>query len=365
LIINSGEWPAALGQAFLQEYSAVKVARLLAKRTAKMVKLKLAELQKELDDCADTIRGEIAELEAQLLELTTDDGGMKIQLNGTFGKTGSPFSILFAPQMLMQTTLTGQLSLLMLIEWLEHYCIPVVSANTDGLVVKCPRDKLAVYDYLIEEWQRRTGLEMETEDYIAIYARDVNNYFAVKTPDDVKRKGEYGKAGLNEKKNPDCEICSDAVADYLAKGVPIEYSIAACRDVRKFVTIQRVSGGAVKLWGEGPRKGALVRDMLGTLQANGWIKEGRQWRRGDLLTNAATAYEQCFAPQRREYLGKVIRWYYGTRSPGSIVYASNGNTVGMSYGAQPCMTLPDQFPDDIDYSWYLAKARQILVDIGK
>lgn len=82
------------------------------------------------------IKSEIAQLEAQLLELQTTDGGSKIQINGTFGKTGSPYSVLFAPTMLIQTTITGQLSLLMLIEWHEIYGIPVISANTDGVVIK-------------------------------------------------------------------------------------------------------------------------------------------------------------------------------------------------------------------------------------
>jgi hypothetical protein len=204
---------------------------------------------------------------------------------------------------------------------------------------------------------------METDDYLAIYARDINNYFAVKTPDDVKRKGEYAKSGLVSKKNPDVEICSDAVADFLAKCIPIEYTIAACRDITKFVTIQKVAGGGVKMWGEGPRKGARVMDMIKTLADNGWVKEGRKWRKGDSLTDASTAYKSCFVAQTSEYLGKVVRWYYGTQSPGPIVYASNGNTVSMSYGAKPCMTLPDVFPDDINYAWYIDKAKSILRDI--
>lgn len=313
------------------------------------------------------IKSEIAALKSKLVDLTVDNEGGKIFLNGTFGKTGSPYSVLFAPEMLIQTTITGQLSLLMLIEWHEHYGIPVVSANTDGIVIKCPRHLVQTSEALIAEWQARTGLEMETVEYRAIYSRDVNNYFAVKADGDVKRKGEYSKAGLVEKKNPDTEICSDAVAEYLSKGTPIEYTIAACRDVRKFVTIQRVAGGGVKMWGEGPRKDARVADMVDTLIANGWEKKGRKWVNWDAQIEClpGEAYKLCFAPQRPEYLGKVVRWYYGTRAPGPIVYATNGNTVSLSYGAQPCMTLPDEFPDDIDYQWYIDKANQILVDIGK
>lgn len=346
LISNSGEWPPALGQTFLQEYLSIRNERLAAK-----------QLQAKLKKAGDT---KSVEYENAL----ADNEGGKLQINGTFGKTGSPYSVLFAPEMLIQTTITGQLSLLMLIELHESYGIPVVSANTDGIVIKCPRDKIATSEALIADWQQRTGLEMETVEYRAIYSRDVNNYFAIKTDGEVKRKGEYSKAGLIEKKNPDVEICSDAVADFLSKGIPLEYSIGACRDIRKFVTVQKVSGGGKKMWGEGPRKGARVMDMIATLEANGWSKDGRKWRKVDYLTDATTAYGACFAPQREEYLGKVVRWYYSTQAPGPIVYASNGNTVSLSYGARPCMTLPTELPDDIDYTWYIAKAESMLKDVG-
>jgi len=346
LILNSGEWPSALGPAFLQEFGLIKDERLAAK-----------ELQAKLKKLGQTE-------DAQYEDAKTDNEGGKIMINGTFGKTGSQYSILFAPSMLIQTTITGQLSLLMLIEWHELYGIPVISANTDGVVIKCPRNMVHVSEALIAEWQKRTGLEMETVEYRAVYSRDVNNYFAIKTDGDVKRKGEYSKAGLVEKKNPDVEICADAVAEFLANGTPILYTISACRDIRKFVTIQKVNGGGVKMWGEGPRKGALVRDMVGVLEANGWVKEGRQWRRGDMLAAAATAYAACFEQQTPEYLGKVVRWYYSTQAPGPIVYASNGNTVSLSYGARPCMNLPVEFPTDIDYSWYVDKAESMLKDVG-
>lgn len=353
LILNSGEWPPAFGPTFLDEYGAIKVERLAGKA-----------LQGKLKKAGDTSSPQYEDAEV-------DNEGGKIMLNGTFGKTLGAYGTLRAPTMGIQTTLTGQLSILMLIEWHEGYGIPVVSANTDGIVIDCPRDKLEVSEYLIKEWEKRTGLEMETKDYLALYARDVNNYFAIETPDDIKRKGEYASAfdkhnnpNLQAKKNPDVEICSDAVAEFLARGTPIIYTISACRDIRKFITIQRVAGGGVKMWGEGPRKGARVMDMVGTLTVNGWSKDGRKWRKGDALADAGTAYNSCFEPQTPEYLGKVVRWYYSTQAPGPIVYASNGNTVSLSYGSRPCMVLPDEFPTDIDYYWYVAKAEGMLKDIG-
>lgn len=351
LILNSGRYPGALGHEFLKTYATIKEERLTAKRLEK----------KLVKDTPEWMDARVA-----------NEGG-KIFLNGCFGKTGSPYSILFAPEMLIQTTITGQLALLMLIEWHEHYGMQVVSANTDGMVIKCRRDQISMSDALVKEWEKRTGLEMEASEYKAIYSQNVNNYVAVKMSGEVKRKGVYSQAGLIEKKNPDVEICGDAVAALLSEGIPILYTISACRDIRKFVTIQKVAGGAVKLWGEGPRKDRKVRDMDATLLANGWVKEGRKWTRGGVgpltdynqnMTNAREAYISCFRPQRPEYLGKVIRWFYSTNSPGPIIYNSNGNQVGLSYGAKPCMTLPDEFPDDIDYEWYLATTEGMLKDMG-
>jgi hypothetical protein len=350
LILNSGKFPKALGPAFLQEYGAIKKDRLDAKDLEKALK------NEGKKDTPAWVKAHI------------ENEGGKIMINGTFGKTGSPYSVLFAPEMLIQTTVTGQLALLMLIEWHECNGIPVVSANTDGIVIKCPRSLLATSDALIKEWEKRTGLEMETSEYAAIYSRDINNYFAVKTSGEVKRKGEYSKAGLVEKKSPDVEICGDAVAEYLSKGTPIIHTLIACRDIRKFVTVTKVTGGAVKLWGEGPSKEMKVRDMDPILLANGWTKEARKWVKYvdgyEILSAARSAYKTCFAPQRPEYLGKVIRWYYSTAAPGPIIYNTNGNQVSRSYGAKPCMTLPDDFPADIDYAWYLRNCESILKDLG-
>ena len=346
LILNSGKYPKALGPMFLEVYRALKDERLAGKQRQK-------ELEKQ------GLKGTPEWLRAQV-----DNEGGKIMINATFGKTGNLYSVLFAPEMFIQTTVTGQLALLMLIEWNVAAGIEVLSANTDGIITHLHRSQISLADEILKHWEKVTGLELEKSELRSIYMRDVNSYVSIKTDGTAKRKGEYSTAGLIEKKNPDAEICADAVAEFLSKGTPILYSIAACRDIRKFVKIQKVAGGAVKLWGEGPRKNALVREMEPMLVANGWVKSGRKWTRGEILTDAATAYRSCFAPQRPELLGKVVRWYYSTRAPGPIIYNTNGNTVSLSYGAQPCMTLPDELPGDLDYRWYLESAEKMLRDVG-
>lgn len=287
IVLNSELYPEHLGRAFLTVYKTLVDRRIAAKR---------AKNNAEAD-------------------------ALKITINGAFGKLGSPYSVLYAPDLMIQVTLTGQLSLLMLIEALEVCGIPVVSANTDGIVMKCPshlQDKLLE---VVAWWEKITGFETEETRYKAVYSRDVNAYIAVKEDDSCKGKNSFfdpwsdGKkaAIFRFHKNPTCTICIEAVNAFLTKGTPIKETIENCRDLKKFVCVKKVKGGA--------------------------HKDG-------------------------EYLGKVVRWYYGQGERGSINYVTNNNKVGDSDGATPCMDMPEQFPNSLDFDWYIRKCHQMLIDLG-
>jgi hypothetical protein len=244
---------------------------------------------------------------------------LKIVLNGSFGKFGSAYSTLYSPDLMIQVTVTGQLAILMLIEELEQRGIHVVSANTDGFVTRVPNERRAEFEAVIIEWEWDTGFGTEETVYRALYSRDVNNYVAITDDGKVKLKGAYSTGGPGQrgaagmKKNPTHEVCIDAVVAYLKDGTPLHETIQACTDIRKFVVVRRVNGGAVK--------------------------DG-------------------------EPVGKVIRFYYANGVEGTIQYASNGNNVPKTEGAKPCMNLPDEFPSDIDYGWYIREATAMLQDVG-
>jgi DNA polymerase elongation subunit (family B) len=277
IILNEQLYPSHLGEHFLTVYSGLVERRLEAKRTG------------------DKVTNE----------------ALKIVLNGSFGKFGSKWSILFAPDLLIQTTVTGQLALLMLIECLEEAEFSVVSANTDGVVIKYDESNLEQLNSIVAAWEFITGFTTEDTSYKALYSRDVNNYIAVKPDGSTKLKGAYANGGLQ--KNTTNEICVEAVIAFLVEDVPIETTINTCADVRKFITVRQVKGGAV--------------------------------------------YES-------EYLGKAVRWYYAQSEKRFISYQTNGNKVPRSDGARPLMQLPDSLPHDINYQWYIDEARSILNDVG-
>lgn len=310
LLLSLGLYPAAVGPDFLAVYEAIRDDRIKAKRAG------------------DKVR----------------DKGLKIALNGGgFGRLGSRFSLTFAPHMLIAVTLTGQLSLLMLIERAFNKGILTVSANTDGAEFLCPRslfngwiekdgrttDRLApsAIAEVVEHWERDTGMVLEGVEYTALYNLSVNSYIAIKADGSHKRKGPLANPWCKEdfdprgqmSKNPQAYVVSDAVLARIKRGTPVEETIRNCNDVRAFITVVNATGGA-------------------------------EWR--------------------GEYLGKVVRYYWST--DGDAIYKVKANASGTNPkvpktdGCCPLMTLPDDFlvPDDLDYARYIQEAEQILTDIG-
>lgn len=284
LILKNRFAPEHLGEAFLEAYQAIVTRRTEAKR----------------DDARKA-----------------EADGLKIASNGTFGKTSDPYSTLYSPRMMVQTTLTGQLSLLMAIEWLTNAGFEVVSANTDGIVTLCHSDRYAEFEKVFKAWEKQTSLETEETRYAGLYSRDVNNYIAVKPDGKTKAKGTYSEFGsaLNSplSKNPEYRIAIDAALAMLTKGTSIEETIRGCTDIKRFVTARTVNGGAAK--------------------------DGR-------------------------YLGKVVRWYYAKGIKGSISRCATGHNVPLTEGGKPCMLLPTVLPDDIDYDRYIDIATSILEAVG-
>jgi hypothetical protein len=305
LIKNLGMSPRQLGERFMEIYSDFIDQRLAAKRSG----------QKQIAD------------------------SLKIVLNGTFGKLLSKYSIMFAPEFGMATTLTGQLSLLMLIERLELVGISVLSANTDGIVVRTPVGMERVRDYIMQWWEAKTRLELEAATYRLICSRDVNNYVAIKANGDVKRNGIFKKPGLINNKTPDKSICAEAVVRYIVDGTPVSVTIRACKDIREFIVVRKAKKGAY-----------------------------------DSVTG--------------EPIAKIVRWYYSTRRKGNylmtpgtdteptlwdlddLVVQSGGaapegmNKVAGSDGAQPIMSLPNEMPADVDYQHYITIAETMLDNMG-
>ena len=282
IVLNDGLYPKILGLRFLEIYADIVKNRLKAKKEG------------------DKLYAEV----------------YKIVLNGIYGKFSQKSSVFFEPSHGTHVTLTGQLSLLMLIEKLTLNDIKIISANTDGITVYFNRKEEQKVKSIFKEWEQELHCELEIVNYKSIHMRDCNDYIGVYNDNTTKTKGVY----LTEKdqkepltKNPFAEIVSLSMIEYIINKTSLRETINNCTDITKFICTKTSKQGVC-----------------------------------------------CVG---KEYLGKYLRWYYGKEDQ-IIQVIKNGAKVGKSDFAKSCAILPDHIPDDLNYDIYYQEAVDNLKLIG-
>lgn len=170
---------------------------------------------------------------------------LKLVVNTTYGALLNKYNDLFDPLMGRSVCITGQLFLLELAQHL-YADIPglkIIQLNTDGIMVECSRKDLPKLDEICDEWQSRTGFELEEDAVVKIAQKDVNNYIEVQSNGKAKSKGGYlvrgiAPAGAFNINNNAC-IVATALKEYLTKGVPVEDTINGCNDIFQFQLIAK------------------------------------------------------------------------------------------------------------------------------
>lgn len=174
---------------------------------------------------------------------------LKIVINSIYGKFGFEKGSLYDRLAVLRVTVNGQLMLLMLCEALELEGISIISANTDGIMVKVYEDQEDKFNEISDWWREKTKMKADSDIVHCLIARDVNNYIAqFRTVKNgvPKLKLEY-KGALNPfmyaidlQKGYDMPIVAQAVSDYFLKGVPIMDTLQSATNILDFCRTQNV-----------------------------------------------------------------------------------------------------------------------------
>lgn len=162
----------------------------------------------------------------------------KRQCNIVYGASGDKTNPLYDPLMRNLVCVFGQVFFIDLIDKIEDI-VQILNSNTDGIFFKLKRKDLPELYKRVDEWQSRTGLVMEYQTYTKFVSKDVNNYVAVMENGKLHCKGAYVKE-LNDL-DYDLPIVNEAVKNYIVYGYRVEDTIFACRELRKFQKIVKLS----------------------------------------------------------------------------------------------------------------------------
>ena len=211
IIINNGRYPGHLGKEFLSGYKKMFEKRLELKPLAKKDK---------------KIKGIV--------------GALKLAVNSVYGKSSDMQNWMYDRLLTMFTTITGELSLLMLIEKYELAGINIISANTDGVTILVKKSLTDKMDEINKWWMDVTQYELERTDYQKIIFSTVNDYLAIKTDGDVKKKGDF-LTDFELHKNKSARIVPIALEHFYVHGVPVEDTIKRHRNIFDFCLRQKAS----------------------------------------------------------------------------------------------------------------------------
>lgn len=170
---------------------------------------------------------------------------LKLVVNTTYGAMLNQYNDLYDPLMGRSVCISGQLYLLELAEHL-YQTIPdlrIIQLNTDGIMIEFDDSQYAGVKAIVDEWQSRTGFELEEDQIKQIVQKDVNNYVEVQADGTAKAKGGYlvkgiAKAGAFKVNNDAC-IVAKAIQEYFVNGTPVENTVNACNDIWQFQMIAK------------------------------------------------------------------------------------------------------------------------------
>lgn len=248
---------------------------------------------------------------------------LKLVLNSTYGVMKDPNNDLYDPLQANRVCVYGQLLLLDLIELLEPHCT-LIQSNTDGILIKLNEyEDFDLIDDLCWEWEQRTGMTLEFDEYRRVYQKDVNNYIIVDANGNYKSKGAYVK-----QLNPldyDLPILNRALVQYMVHDIPIEQTIHSCDQLMEFQLVTKISGKYSHI------------------------------QHGDRVLKEKTI--RVFASKDPKDPG-VQKWSIRTGRPEKITnsplhcFINNGDITGT------------KVPDKLDKKWYINFAKKRLKDFG-
>lgn len=173
---------------------------------------------------------------------------LKLVINGTFGASKDKFNALYDPRQANMVCVNGQLMLIDLMHKLVRDAgAEIIQSNTDGALIRMPDGFDGGPDAFYEcvddvayEWERRTGMGLEFDEFTRVYQKDVNNYVLVAADGSMKTKGAYVKqlGPLDY----DLAVVNKALVEFMVHGVPVEDTIMADDDLIDYQRVVKVSG---------------------------------------------------------------------------------------------------------------------------
>lgn len=257
-------------------------------------------------------------IEAKRTKNKTKDAFLKLILNSLTGLLDNEYSWLYSPEYIMALRLMGQLLLTRLFEECKLNSLIVRSLNTDGIEVIIPVDKEQIYLNIVESIEQEFNVVFEHEKYKFINYLSVNDYICQTFEGKIKVKGQFIYEKVLDGSN-ETLIIPIALKEYFVNNIPIEKTILNYKNIFDFSLAKKIS-----------KDYKVFHNNIQVQQLN-----------------------RVYASKKGAYLYKQKE---GSKTMEHVFKES---------GVQIINKPPLEFPDDIDYQYYIRKTNEILYNFNK
>lgn len=300
------------------------------------------------------------------------NAALKLAANGAWGKSNSMWSVFYDPQYAMTVPINGQLLICMLVEWLlEVPTISLVQANTDGVTYMIHKDHLETARTIEKQWQDFTMLTLEEVHFSRFFIRDVNNFVGEDVKGKLKQKGCYwhpdpanyadsisnaSPPAWHKDFNP--TIVPRAAVAAMVHGIDPSVFIRSHTDPFDFLMRVKVGRSDHLFIGDVEQQrvtryyvaregGTMVK--ISPPAAGGVIG---QWKRAHNVTKAE--YERVMAETGGQWDERVC-------TKNKSKWTERRTTIESGYQVQQCNDVDSFRFDNINYEYYIAEARKLIV----
>lgn len=250
-------------------------------------------------------------VEAKQTKNKQKDAFLKLILNALTGLLDNEHSWMYSPAQIMALRLTGQLLLTRLLEESDLNGFLVFSQNTDGQEVIVPKNREVEYLNIVSIVEKEFDILFEHDKYEFINYGSVNDYIAKTISNKIKVKGEFKFEREIDGSN-EFLVIPIALKEYFVNNIPIETTIKNHKNIFDFCSAKKID-----------KKYTVFHNNQKVQQLN------------------------------RFYCSKKGAYLYKQKEDKSTMEHVFGES-----GVQIINVPPDNFPDDIDYQYYINSARK-------
>ena len=324
-----------------------------------------------------TIYKDVFEQRKSYAKGTPENAMLKLALNGVYGDSNNKYSPFYDPKYTMSITINGQLLLCKLAEILiDIPGLQMMSINTDGITVRCPREYESHMNDVCKWWENWSCLELESAVYSRMFIRDVNNYIGEYTDGRLKRKGVY-EYNREWHQNQSAMVIPKAAEAALVHGVDITQFIHNHADVHDFMLRTKVGRADNLVLNDTEELQRVTRYYISTTGGSltkispptkGYIVG--QWKRANGLTDMFYDSVLGELDKRDEFipsndLDSTCRpWDERINTKNRSKYTERRTAINSGYLVTPCNDINDADRTNINFNYYIDEVKK-LVEVMK